>query len=578
MPRVPRYEQQTINNAPVAIPQATALGADAFGAGVGKGIQQVANVALDYGVEQKRKEDQKALYDFRVSIDNEESKNAYGDDESEGFLALRGDAATKHVDAYIGDFKKKIDERIASATTDEQRQAFELMGRERIARHEGQLRRHASTEFNASLDASQKALEESTLRNIGNYYNDDIRFGQELSVLRQTIIDDSDNKDQGVKVKKFRLETMTSKAYSERIDRLMQVTPIAAKQFLEDNKDLMTSDDVAKYEKAVKPLVSAQEGLDAAKEIFATAPDSGVDVLMTQMRDKFKSNPDALKHGEQWLKAMVTERKVAQEEEVKAVEGEVYGYIAKVQLAGRVPKKSDVPADVWARLAKVSPEKINQITDEMRRESEHQVDRGRAEQDRKDAKYDREEGKVTTERLTTWSMLKLNPDLLTKTNLDSLLVGGKLAKNQYQDLVTDQLAIKNDKSGQKAETIISNAAAVDVVLQSAGVSKEKKPEQYMKFHEALNNRLKTFKAESGNSPKQDDIVRLSRGLLSEVNQDGFLWDSKKRVYDADMTKVVVPKADRDAITKALKGRGRPVTEDTVKQLYVDRTVGKGGVK
>lgn len=567
--RVARYDSPTVQNAPVAVPQASPLGPEAFGVGIARGANAVADVAWDVVQQEQRKANQKALYDFRTGIDNDENTVAFGDDENEGFLSLRGEDAGKHLDVYIDDFKNKLNERLATAANDEQRQAFDVMGKERLARIEGQFRRHANVEFQSSVDASQKALEESTLRNIGNYYNDDIRFGQELAVLRQTIIDDADNKGQAAEVKKYRLDTMTSKAYTERLDRLMLASPSDAKQFLDDNKDLMTSDDVARYERAIKPLVSSQEGLTAATEIFSASPDAGIDVLMKQMRERFKDKPDSLKHGEVELKSMVAERKAAHDQEVKAAEDTVYGYLAKVQLAGGIPKRSDVPADAWAQLAKVAPEKINQITDEMRRETEHQTDRARQEQDRQDAK-------VTTERLTTWSMLKLNPDLLKRTNLDSLLVGGKLAKNQYQDLVTDQLQLKNDRTGAKAETVLSNKQAVDGILLGAGIKEKDKPEQYMKFYEALNGRLKNFRAETGNEPKQDDIIKASRGLLTEVNQDGFLWNPTRRAFDVDQSKVVVPKEDREAITLALKKNGRPVSDEAIRQIYLEKTIRKGG--
>lgn len=569
---VPRYESPTVNVAPVATPQATPLGADAFGAGVARGLNQVAQDAFAIAKEEKRKADQKALYDFRVGLDGDENNVSFGDDQTEGFLSLRGEDTTKHLDAYLEDFRNKVTERKKGAVNEEQKMAFDVMAAEREKRIEAQFRRHANTEFQASVDASQKALEDSTIRNIGNYYNDDVRFGQELAVGRQTIIEDAENKGQAPEVKKFRLDTFTSKAYSERIDRMMLESPQEAKKFLDENSDLMTSDDVAKYQKAIKPLVAGQEGLNAATEIFNANPDGDVATLMKSMRDKFKGNPDALKHGETELKAMVTERKAAKEQEVKAVEAEVYGYLAKVQLAGRVPKKSDVPAEVWAKLAKADPEKINTITDEMRRESEHQTDRARAEQDRAEAK-------MTNERLTTWSMLKLNPALLTKTNLDSLLVSGKLAKNQYTDLVTDQRAILNDKSGVKAETILSNKQAVDGVLLGAGIKEKDKPEQYMKFYEAMNGRLKTFKAETGAEPKQDDIIKTARGLLTEVSQQRDWWfDSSKRIYEADPAKVVVPKADKDAITQALKKNRQPVTDDAIRKIYLEKTIRTGGVK
>jgi hypothetical protein len=209
----------------------------------------------------------------------------------------------------------------------------------------------------------------------------------------------------------------------------------------------------------------------------------------------------------------------------------------------------------------------------------HATDRKRQEEDRAQAKKDRLENKATVESITTWGMLKVNPEVLRSVNLDKLLATGKITKSHYQDLITDQLAIKQGKGEHEAK-ILSDKAAVDSVLASVKITDKKDPEKYSKFYDALNLRMKVFESENGKKPKQEDVLKLTRGLLSEVSQDVNFWpvDKTVRTFEADPAKIRVPTADRAAIVKVLNANKRPVTEDTIRTLYLERQKRNGGGK
>lgn len=62
MPTVPRYEQQTVGLNPVAIPRATALGAEAYGAGLGQGLEKAGAISAHWNRIEAAKQD-KAIHD-----------------------------------------------------------------------------------------------------------------------------------------------------------------------------------------------------------------------------------------------------------------------------------------------------------------------------------------------------------------------------------------------------------------------------------------------------------------------------------------------------------------------------------
>jgi len=74
MPTVPRYEQQTVGLNPVAIPHATALGAEAYGAGLGQGLEKAGNSLLNAAaIENRWAQVEKAKQDKAI-LDGAEAK------------------------------------------------------------------------------------------------------------------------------------------------------------------------------------------------------------------------------------------------------------------------------------------------------------------------------------------------------------------------------------------------------------------------------------------------------------------------------------------------------------------------
>lgn len=572
-PQVPRLDNVP-STQPLATPRSHGLGPDAFGAGLGQGLQQSGRVGMSIAGEEFAKADRIATIETRTKLDQAEVDLLYHPEN--GALAKRGKDAFSLEEPTLQAFDKRAGEIESGLTTDSQKVAFRALSGQRRVEVDKQIQRHVAGEIKGYIDETNKASLESTLNNVSQHYNDPIRIEQELKFGQAVIMSDTDNKGKPPEFIKLRMAAWQSKVHESVIDKLMVDNAIAAQEYFVTNKDTILPAEAAKLERALKPLATKQLGMDTALKLAPMLEVMPLTDVLATTRNELKGNPDALNLAETQLKQMETERR----DRIKQVKTEtatpIYQQIAKIQLSGRAAKLSDIPRDQWTALMKVDPEEAGKIQDALRREVQGEEDRNLKRSELKIRKDELNLNKTTTDNLTTWGALKLNPEALKRTNLDALFVQGKMNKSQYQDLITDQLAIKQG-NGEHETKILSNKAAVDSVLSTVKIDGKKTPEKYMKFYDALNVRLRTFEAETGAKPKQEDVVRLSRGLLAEVSQDRSFWfDKTVNAFDADPSRVVVPKTDKDAITKALKANNRPVTDDSIRQLYLEKQIRKGG--
>lgn len=392
---------------------------------------------------------------------------------------------------------------------------------------------------------------------------------------------DTDNKGLPPEVVKAKVASWESMVHKGVIERMSVDNPVKAQEYFDVNRDNIIPTDAVKIEHALKPLVKEVEVNAAADDIFQTNPTASRADLVSAIRERYKGKP-WLQEAEAEVRRLYEDRETATKKVKNDAEEAVYSYIARAKLDGRVPKLSDIPGDVWANLAKVNPEKVGKIADEIRSAQEHATDRTRAEQDRRDTK-------ATVDNLTTWGLLKTNPATLRSTNLDALLAQGKISKSQYQDLTTDQLAIRQGK-GEHEALLLSNKAAVDGVLHSVGIrddpKSEGKSERYMKFYDALNNRMKVFELENQRRPKQDEVKTMARGLLAEVSQDVNFWpiDKTVRTFEVDISRVRVPSIDRIEIIRAIRANQLgishtvPISEEQIRRVYLEKQALSGGKK
>lgn len=575
-PQVPRYNPDSVTApADLSAPTIPALGPDAFGAGLGEGLQRATSAVAGIVKDAREKADRTAALTARTSLDQTEVDLLYN--PKTGALTTRGKNAFNVDATTLQAYDAKVTEIGGNLATPAQKETFSLMAAQRRAEIAKQLQRHITGELQTYADEANNASLESTLNNVSTNFQDPERVEQERKFGLAVIMSDQDTKGLPPEVVKARVASWESSVQKAVIERLAVDNPVKAKEYFDANSDKLLPTEAVKIKAQLRPLAEAQQGLQAANDIFYAADDKvTLADMLKKVHDQFPNSPNVVKNAEGELRSLYSAREDARKKAVEDAEDAVYAAVAKVKLAGGVPKRSDVPAEAWANLAAVAPDRVNKITDEILRDNEHAVDRVRQEQDRQEAKRERRENRSTIESLTTWGMLKSDPNLLRTVNLDKLLATGKITKQHYSDLLTDQVAIRQGK-GEREGELLSNKAAVDLVLSSVKIDAKKDPERYSKFYDALNTRMRAFERENQRRPKQAEVKELARGLLGEVSQDRSFWfDKTVRAFEANPETVVVPPADRTAITQALRSRKLPVTEDAIRRLYLEKTVRSGG--
>ena len=553
-PQVPRYEP-TERTAALQTPRAQGVGPDAFGGGLARGVGQVAGDYLGAIKQEREKADRVAAIEARTQLDQLEVDLLY--DPNQGALAARGKDAFALPEPVLQKYGERTAEIERRLTTPAQKETFRLLAAQRRVEVDKQLQRHVSGEMKTYAAEAVKSSLESTLNNIATHHNDPQRIEQEHKFGLAVLMTDADNAGLPPEAIKLKAQTWESMVHKAVIEKLAVDSPVKAKDYLKENRDSLLPAEVTKLEATLKPLAEAQQGMEAAGEIFYGAAETEPLAAMLQgVRERFPDSPNVVKAATAEIKGLYAAREEAARQAIDEAESAVYASIAKVKLAGGVPRKGDVPQADWNRLAQVAPAKVEQILSGMTSGQSSQP---------------------STDQLTTWGLLKTDPETLTRINLDALLVEGKISQPHYKDLVTDQLAIRQGK-GEKETTILTNKAAVDVVLKAVGIAQNKSPERYAKFYEAMNQRMKVFEAETGKPPKQEEITTMARGLLAEVSQDVSWWpiDRDVRAFEADTSKLRVPAKDRSAIAQKLEARGIPVTDETVREIYLEAQK-RGGI-
>ncbi|OHD24876.1 MAG: hypothetical protein A2Y38_16215 [Spirochaetes bacterium GWB1_59_5] len=574
-PTVPRFDEGAIEQTrDFNAPRAQGLGPEAFGAGVATGLQQVGKVFSAVAAEETAKADRITAIESRTKLDQAEVDLLYHPEK--GALAKRGKDAFSLEEPTLKSYDERVAEIEGSLTRPEQKDTFRLLAGQRRVEIDKQIQRHVAGEIRSYADETNKASLESTYNNAIRFYNDPERVEMERKFGLAVIMSDTDNKGLPPEVIKAKTAGWESMIHKGIIERMSVDNAIGAKDYFEKNRDNIIPTDAAKMEAILKPLATKQLGMDTALKLAAQLEIRSLTEVLGEARTRLKSNADALNLAETQLKQMDAERKDRIKLEQVEAARPVYRRIAEIQLTKQSAKLSDIPAEEWANLVKKDPEEAGKIQDALRREVQGEEDRRERKLDRLERKADRQEreaerrqNKTTATNLTTWGALKLDPEALKQTNLDRLLTHGDLNNDQYKDLVADQLAIKQGKGEHEAK-ILSNKAAVDSVLSTVKIDSKKSPERYMKFYEALNTRMSIYKAENGKVPSQEEVIKLSRGLLAEVSQDRKFWfDGTAAAFEADPAKVIVPAADRDRIKAKLQSRKIPVTDEAIRSIYLE---------
>lgn len=248
MPRVPQAE----NNVRIAgLPSArsnVSYTPEAFGAGVGRGLEQVAGVVVDYAQKEREKQDRAALMGAERQLQEWQNQALFAPDS--GAFAQRGKNAFGLPDRILPDWDKQVGA-VESGLSDRQRAIFrERAGNMRVSM-ERDLMRHVGSEAEQFQKQETTALVTTRLDTAMLYWKDPARFDKELREAQSVFLAGNDGLPPAAA--QVGLTEIESKARAGVVNKMIEESPLEAQRYFDTYRDKMTEADRAQVERVLKP-------------------------------------------------------------------------------------------------------------------------------------------------------------------------------------------------------------------------------------------------------------------------------------------------------------------------------------
>ena len=570
MPKIPTYDSPQVMPGAAPTPQFQAPQVDQLMTGqrqiggLAQANSQFTQTANAIGADMNQRytiqklTDSEAKLTEALSAFNTEAKQRLGENSA---------GLTKDAQDYWGKAVKSISEGLDD---DVQRAAFDRIAARRrptfsagIAGHEfeqGKVAANAAGE--ASINGSISAAAAAANGGLTPLSRKEIADNKD-SMLRTLEATLTANGMQGTLPEKSM--ATTTKLHAEIIQSLLPKDPDQAREWYYGNKKEIDGTKHAELEKMLEKGGMLTEVQNAADKIFQqgmTAEEAFHYAEQNYSGEKEKELKVELKH-------RYAEQNMAKEEgKQKALEPS-QRILADAATRGAWISTGVRQSELNRLVA--YPDLQQQVSQEFARHNEHMQNLADAANSR--ARANAEKMQPTDAQVTNWYQLKTDAETLRGVDLHKMVNGGALSQKQFNDLVGDQQQLR--KGGLKEDTILSDKAAVDLVLKGAKIEtsgKSADPALLAKFYERYSAAVKS----EGKEVTQARKVEIARGLLNQVAVERDYWFGvkEKPAFNVEATdrvradKTTVPSVDREKIISALRRQGLPVTEESIKALYI----------
>jgi len=150
----------------------------------------------------------------------------------------------------------------------------------------------------------------------------------------------------------------------------------------------------------------------------------------------------------------------------------------------------------------------------------------------------------------------------------------KLGESEFKQLagLQNAIATQDPKAEKDLAEFQSREDLLNATLEQHGINPKAKPgsdeaKEIAQLRRLLDQRV-AFIQSDGKKATNADIQAEVDGILgAKISTPGWLWGStEKRVLE--LTNKDIPASDREAITGALRRRGRPVTDEQILNAYI----------
>lgn len=516
---------------------------------------RIAGSAYGQMVEQERQRaDSVALLEADNKLSAWESQRLY--DPQNGALTVKGKDAMPLPEQVGEEYGKVTGEIEKGLSTDRQRMAFAKLKANRGQSLDMTLRRHVFGEMQHYEAAELKASVDNSINAAVSNAMDPRRVGIELDSAVQNIKTHAPNLGLGPEQIAQQIEGVTTATHVGVIERLLATDQTkAAGVYFDETKGQIKGDALARIEKALSVGNTRKESQQKTDEILAAGG------TLTEQRDKAKSIDDPE------VRDQVTQR--------LEHEAAVSDHAQRMQSEATLKGVYDT-IDRTHSLDAIDPTTWSQMTG-----GERSGVRSYSEHLAKGTKPD-------TDLPTFYGLLQKageDPEAFAKENL--LKYKGTLDEGDFKHLAGLQLSIRNgdrNKTEKDLGSFRTHKELVDDTLTLYGIDPKAKYDTPQGKANAqllrmLDVRMQAFGEMTGKKPTNDDIQRTLDSLLSKSEKTPGSWwglvpfskakfgETDKRLID--LTIADVPDTERAQITAALTKRGRPVSDATILDLYLE---------
>lgn len=176
---------------------------------------------------------------------------------------------------------------------------------------------------------------------------------------------------------------------------------------------------------------------------------------------------------------------------------------------------------------------------------------------------------------TDWQLyytLKSDPQLLGGTNLMALR--NKLGESEFKQLTNEQQDIRQGKTEQLTN-LRTGKDYLSQFMREAGIDPTPKDDDKKgaavvgRIWNAFEQRVRSRETDLNRKLRPEEMKQEAAALFSavEVNRPFWFNQTAPAAGVAPDQTVVVPPADRDQITQALRAAGKPVTDQAIQDVY-----------
>lgn len=546
MPQVPSYDGPQINyqGAP-GVRVSTDAPLEAFGGGATQAAVGQAGVGLGNEITKIGDQEQQKANDS-VAIDAYAKTMAYKQnllyDPNDGALNKRGKDAFGITQDYGSQFDKFADD-VSKSMTPDQLEAYQKIRVQQKDDLTGTLEKHTFTEAqNYQDEVTKSGISANRDEAVLNYQDTD-KVNQAIDMQKNLVLHNAQMKGLGTDsdMVKQQLEAVTSDTNQAVINRMLSnQQDMAAKAYYDSKKDIpgqFSGADKATLEKTLEEgsLRGESQRFVDQMESQKLSPDQAMEKIKTiddpQLRDKVN---------ERYKNDQLEAKRLTEDRQVQLYQG-AYNTMTQAKSLDAIPPNV---------MLSLTPAQQNEL---------------------KSSYKTMMEGVPVKTDLPTYYKLDDNK-VLQNTNL--LEYASKLSPTDFEKLADRQKDIKAGKT-DKVDGFESDKDAVNSVLKTAGISIDPKNSDYIAARSAIDSAVIAQKQATGKSFLNNDELRTiaKQQTIKHITDNGLLWNTTKRAYqlspeDQSSTPVVVPDAESAQITKALKARNLPTTQENISKYYL----------